>query len=274
MRLAVTGASGRLGRHLVQAALAEGHQVVSLDLAGQEPVDIRRDDLAPWLDGCDAVIHSAALHGRHLDLGLSRQAFIDTNVSGTLRLLEAAKAAGVGRFLYTSTTSIYGAAMDCPDRAVWVDEDLAPRPRDIYDISKQAAEHLCRDFFAPGFTTAVLRVSRFMDEPANAMANYRLYRGLDERDGALAHLKALSAPLAGFEIFNISNRSPFQQADLGELKRDAAAVVLRYYPDAKALYRQRGWQLPASIDRVYVTAKAERLLGYRPKFNFDQLLGL
>lgn len=274
MTLLVTGASGRLGREVVRQARAEGRTVLGLDITPSdtaEAFDLRKDELAPKLDGVTAVIHCAALHGRHLDLGLSHQAFIDTNISATLRLMQAAKQAGASRFVYTSTTSIYGKAMVDADNAVWVDENLAPKPRDIYDITKQAAEALCADAFAPGFVTTVLRVSRFMDESANHIANYRLYRGLDERDGAAAHLLAASAPLKAFECFNVSNRSPFGRNDVAELKRNAPAVIRRYYPEVDAWYQARGWQLPASIDRVYDISKARRLLGYAPRFNFEVL---
>lgn len=271
----VTGANGRLGKALVTQARAQGLPVVGLDLAPSDyarPCDLRRDALEPLMAGVSAVIHCAALHGRHLDLGFSRQAFVDTNIGATLRLLEAAKNQGVGRFIYTSTTSLYGRAMEDDRQAVWVDEQLPVAPRDIYDITKQAAEALCRDFFEKDFVTAALRVSRFMDEPANAIANYRLYRGLDERDGARAHLKALTAPLARFEIFNVSNQSPFTRADCQALKEDAAAVIRRCYPQAELVYRQKGWQLPASIDRVYDITKARQMLGYEPQFNFETLL--
>jgi nucleoside-diphosphate-sugar epimerase len=252
----------------------QGHECLGVDQLAAPTThhvcDLKdRSALEPLLDGIDVVIHTASLHGRHVDLGVARRDFVDTNIVGTLTLLELARAAGVGKFIYTSTTSIYGHALENDKHAVWVDESLETRPRDIYDITKQAAEELCREFFdAQSLQTCVLRVSRFMDEPANSIANYRLYRGLDERDGAQAHLLAAEYQHANFEIFNISNQSPFAKQDLVELKVDPAAVIQRYFPESVDLYATLDWAFPHSIDRVYVTEKAERLLAYRPQHNF------
>ena len=160
-----------------------------------------------------------------------------------------------------------------PERAVWVDEELRPEPRDIYDITKQAAEALCRDFFEQeGLQTVVLRVSRFLPEPVNLAANHRFYRGLDERDGARGHLLALEHDFSEFEIFNISAGSPFQREDLGQLKQAPRQVITRRLPWAALAYEQLGWHFPASIDRVYSIEKARRLLGYAPQYTAERLL--
>jgi UDP-glucose 4-epimerase len=223
--------------------------------------------------GVDVVIHIASLHAPHVGQR-SMQDFIDTNVTGTLRLLEAASAAGVRRFVYTSTTSVYGAAL-VPDgqEAVWVTEDLTPRPRDIYDITKLAAEELCRLFARDhGLPAICLRVARFFEQAPDLMAAYRLYRGADVRDIAAAHVLAAQNEDIAFDFFTISARSPFRREDTAELLTNAPAVIRRYYPDAEDVFRTQGWALPASIDRVYVTEKAERLLGYIPRHNFADLL--
>jgi UDP-glucose 4-epimerase len=67
------------------------------------------------------------------------------NVNGTQLLLDAARRFGVKRFVFTSTTSVYGNAMKSDRTAVWVTESLAPQPRDVYDETKLAAEALCRE---------------------------------------------------------------------------------------------------------------------------------
>ena len=102
---------------------------------------------------------------------------------------------------------------------------------------------------------------------------YRLYRGVDARDVASAHRLALEHPAPGFEVFNVSARSPFQRGDLTDLLRDAAAVIERYYPWAAEEFAERGWDLPATIDRVYVTDKAQRVLGYAPRHDFASMFG-
>ena len=100
---------------------------------------------------------------------------------------------------------------------------------------------------------------------------YRLYRGVDPRDVAQAHALALSSNLQGFQIFNVSAASPFQPEDTPELLSNAADVILKYYPWAEKEFARRGWRLPASIDRVYVIGKAQKMLGYRPEYNFASL---
>ncbi|GAC1368548.1 MAG: NAD(P)-dependent oxidoreductase [Hymenobacter sp.] len=223
--------------------------------------------------GVGAIIHTAALHGKHYDLHYPRVDFVRTNVEGTLNLLNACVAHGIPKLLYTSTTSIYGQAMVHPTQAVWVDEELVPQPRDIYDITKQAAEVLCRDFFEKeGVETTVLRVGRFLPEPDNVAANHRFYRGLDERDGAMGHLLALEHRFSSFEIFNIAGGSPFAPQDVAQLRQDPAAVIRQRLPEAARLYQQLGWHFPASIDRVYSIAKAQRLLAYAPEYTALHLL--
>ncbi len=274
----VTGSSGQLGREIVQLLRARGYGVVGADLVPAATTDLLLDlrdaaAVARATQGVDAVVHAAALHGKHYELKFSRLDFVQTNIVGTLHLLDACRRHGIAKFLYTSTTSIYGAAMVHPDRAVWVDEDLRPEPRDIYDITKQAAEALCRDFFEKeGVQAVVLRVARFLPEAANLAANHRLYRGLDARDGALAHLLALEHDFSSFETFNVAAGSPFQREDLILLKQAPERVIRRRLPGAQALYERLGWHWPASIDRVYSIEKARRILGFQPRYTAEYLL--
>lgn len=278
MKILVTGASGKLGRVTVNRLLAEGYEVTGVDLVGSETthkiVDIRNENSVYELTkGFNAIIHTAALHGRHMDLNLSRAAFIETNINGTLNLLNACVKNGIAKFLFTSTTSIYGNAMVNEAQAVWVDENLTIQPRDIYDITKQTCEALCRDFFEKeNIMTSVYRVGRFLPEDDNLMLNHRLYRGLDERDGAEALKLAVVRHFDEFEIFNISSGSPFSKDDLIELKHQPEKVIASYLPEAIEIYKRKHWKFPESIDRVYASAKATRLLGYRPKYTFDFLL--
>ncbi|SHJ22736.1 Nucleoside-diphosphate-sugar epimerase [Hymenobacter daecheongensis DSM 21074] len=274
----VTGSSGRLGQEIVRLLRAKGYRVIGADLLPADTTDLLLDirdaqAVSRALRGADAVIHTAALHGRHYELGVARLEFVRTNIEGTLHLLNACRQHGIGKFLYTSTTSIYGQAMVHPTQAVWVDEDLRPEPRDIYDITKQAAEALCQDFFVQeGLETVVLRVGRFLPEPANLAANHRLYRGLDERDGALGHLLALEHRFTTFETFNITGSSPFQREDVGLLKQQPAQVIAQRLPMAPAAYQRLGWQFPTTIDRVYSSEKARRVLGYQPHYTAERLL--
>jgi UDP-glucose 4-epimerase len=278
MRVLVTGSSGQLGSATVKHLLAFGYDVYGADLYPSATTthitDVKdRSGTDLLLEGVDAVIHTAALHGKHYELNYPREEFINTNILGTLNLLNACVKSRVSRFLYTSTTSIYGSAMVDDEKAVWVDELLPERPRDIYDITKQTTEQLCRDFFyKEGLQTSVYRVGRFLPEDDNLKINHRLYRGLDERDGAEALRLALNIGFNNFETFNISSGSPFKKDDLISLKHNPKAIILKYYPEAEDVYQHKNWAFPKSIDRVYVCDKARRLLGYQPQYTFEYLL--
>jgi UDP-glucose 4-epimerase len=278
MKVLVTGSSGQLGSITVKHIKAHGHQVWGIDIAASattnELIDITNKDAVETLCmGFDAVIHTAAVHGKHYELNYPREAFIDVNIKGTLNLLNACVKNGIGQFLYTSTTSIYGSALVDDAKAVWVDELLPEQPRDIYDITKQTTEQLCKDFFyKEGLQTSVYRVGRFLPENDNLKINHRLYRGLDERDGAEALRLALAVKFTNFEIFNISSGSPFDRADLVVLKHSPRKVILQYYPEAAEIYQNKNWVFPKSIDRVYVCDKAKQWLGYQPLYTFEYLL--
>jgi nucleoside-diphosphate-sugar epimerase len=277
-KILVTGSSGQLGRELVKQLKERNYTVTGVDVVKAPATDIQLDicnaeQIYEITVGIDAIIHTAALHGKHYELKYPREEFIKTNINGTFNLLNACVLNGIKKFLYTSTTSIYGNAMVDDHQAVWVDETLIPDPRDIYDITKLTAELLCRDYFEKeGIETTVLRVSRFLPEDENTKAIHRLYRGLDERDGAMGHILALEKAFNTFEVYNISNESPFKKTDLTELIKNPRQVINRYYPQADMIFADRNWTFPLKIDRVYSIEKAKKQLGYAPVNNFSIFL--
>ena len=276
MRVLLTGSSGRVGA-AIGALLSVEHSVIGLDRApGPHTTHIGSVNDRGLVDAlasqADAVVHTASLHAPHVGR-VPEQAFVDTNVHGTETLLDACLRRGVRRFVYTSTTSLYGHALVPVDRAVFVTEDLTPRPRDIYDTTKIAAEDTCRKAAGAAFTCISLRIARCFPEPDQRVAAYRLHRGVDLRDVAEAHLLALAEPVDGFDVFNISASSPFRTGDAEALLGDAAAVIRRRCPRLAESFRVRGWPLPPSIDRVYVIDRARARLGYRPRYNADSLFG-
>jgi UDP-glucose 4-epimerase len=114
-----------------------------------------------------AVIHTATLHKPHV-VTHSWQEFVDTNISGTLVLLEEAAAAGVQSFVFTSTTSAFGAALSPASGrpAAWITEEVVPVVKNIDGATKIAAEALCELFQKErGLPAIVLRTSRFFREP-------------------------------------------------------------------------------------------------------------
>jgi len=118
----------------------------------------------------------------------------------------------------------------------------------------------------------ILRVARFFPEPANAIAIYRLYTGVDLRDVVTAHGLALQAEIRAYHVLNIAARSPLTLDEMEERLFEPQRVILRHVPAAGRLFAQLGWSLPTRIDRVDVMDKAARDLGYRPVFNFGEYL--
>ena len=288
MRILVTGSAGHLGEALARTLPDQGHDVVGLDILESPHTDFvgsvaDRELVARAVDGVDAIVHAATLHKPHVG-SHGRQEFVDTNVTGTVTLLEAAVAANVGRFVFTSTTSAFGLALTPPPGApaAWITEDVAPVPRNVYGVTKTAAEDLCelihRDH---GLPVLILRTSRFFPEQddrddvrtayedANLKVNELLYRRVDIEDVVTAHLCALDrAPELGFGRYIVTATTPFGRDDLQTLRDDAPAVVARLFPDYEAIYAERGWRMFPRIERVYVNERARRDLGWRPRYDF------
>ncbi|MET0616457.1 MAG: NAD(P)-dependent oxidoreductase [Luteibacter sp.] len=292
MTVLVTGSAGHLGEALVRHLRANGRDVRGLDIKPSAFTDVvgsigDEGFVRDAMSGADAVIHSATLHKPHIATHTQRQ-FVDTNIAGTLTLLEAAVAHGVGAFVFTSTTSAFGAALSpAPGQpAAWIDEDVAPVPKNIYGATKIAAESMCELISRKdGLPVLVLRTSRFFPEDdddaglrgayesANLQANELLYRRADIEDIVEAHLRAIDRARAlRFGRYIVSATTPFTRGDVVALRQEAPAVVRRLFPDVDALYAARGWKLLPSLDRVYDSARASRDLGWTPKRDFAFVL--
>ncbi len=291
-RILVTGSAGHLGEALMRTLRGAAHDAIGLDIAASPYTDAvgsvaDRDFVDRCMRGVQAVLHTATLHKPHVATH-TRQDFVDTNITGTLNLLEAAAANGVGAFVYTSTTSAFGDALTPPEGepAAWITEDVAPVAKNIYGATKTAAEDLCRLFHRKQrLPCVVLRTSRFFPEPddnpalrsayadGNIKANEFLYRRVDVQDIVDAHLLAIArAAEIGFGRYIISATTPFQFEDRAQLRRDAPAIVARRVPGYEAEYARRGWRMFPGIERVYVNAAARQALGWRPRYDFAYLL--
>jgi UDP-glucose 4-epimerase len=291
VRVLVTGSAGHLGESLLRRLGEHGHDVSGLDvLAGPDTIVgsiVDRDCVRRCLAGAEAVVHAATLHKPHIG-SHSRAEFVATNVTGTLILLEESIAAGVTRFVFTSSTSAFGRALVPPPGApaAWITEAVADVPRNVYGVTKRAAEDLCelvhRDH---GLPVIILRTSRFFPEgddrdevraayaDANIKVNELLYRRVDLEDVVRAHEQALKrAPEIGFGRYIVSATTPFSPTDLAELRVDAPAVVKRLFPGYEAIYKERDWAMFPSIERVYVNERARRELGWSPDYDFAHAL--
>jgi len=292
MRVLITGSSGHLGEALMRVLGAEDVEPVGLDVLPSPYTAVvgsvaDRAVVRNAMEGVDAVIHAATLHKPHVASN-GRAEFVDTNVTGTLNLLEEAVAAGVGRFVFTSSTTTFGRALTPPPGApaAWIDEPVVPVPKNIYGVTKTAAEDLCELFHRDhGLPCVVLRTSRFFPEAddrdevraayddLNLKVNELLYRRVDLEDVVSAHRLALDrAPGIGFARLIVSATTPFGPDDLALLGTDAPAVVRRRFAEYEAVYAARGWRMFPALDRVYVNARARELLGWAPRHGFGSAL--
>lgn len=164
IRAFVTGAAGFIGSHLCEALVSEGHHVRGIDsfTSAYDPElkrrhirdllrdprfelvekDLRSADLRDLVSDVDVIYHLAAIPGVRASWSDEFRGYVEANVLATQRLLEAARHGGVHRFVYASSSSVYGNADRYP-----VHEDDLKRPHSPYGVTKLAAEHLCDTYW-------------------------------------------------------------------------------------------------------------------------------
>jgi nucleoside-diphosphate-sugar epimerase len=292
MKILVTGSSGHLGEALVRTLRQSNHEVVGLDVKPSPFTTVKgsvadRECVRICMKDVETVYHTATLHKPHI-VTHSKQDFVETNIAGTLALIEEAAASRVTAFVYTSTTSVFGDALRPKEGApaAWITEDVVPIPKNIYGITKRAAEDLCQLFYRKhGTNCIVLRTSRFFPEEdddkkkrlayddGNTKANEFLFRRADVEDVVSAHLLAAErAPSIGFGRYIISATTPFLPEDLADLRTDAPRVLRKRVPEYEQVYESRGWKMFEGIDRVYVNQAARNELRWNPKYDFAYVL--
>ncbi|QHS61284.1 NAD-dependent epimerase/dehydratase family protein [Chitinophaga agri] len=293
MKVLVTGSAGHLGEGLVRTLQARNYDVIGVDIKATPYTThvgsvADRDFVKGCFGGVQAVVHTATLHKPHVATH-SRQDFVDTNITGTLHLLEEAVANGVEAFVFTSTTSTFGDALVPPAGmpAAWITEEVVPVPKNIYGVTKTAAEDLCQLFYRNHrLPCLVLRTSRFFPEADdnrvrrnsfsddNLKVNEFLCRRVELEDVVEAHILAVKkAKTIGFGKYIISATAPFSQKHLGALRNNATAVMQELMPAYAAEYQRRGWRMFHEIDRVYVNDKARTELGWQPTYDFAYIIG-
>ncbi|MEA2123317.1 MAG: hypothetical protein QOI80_99, partial [Solirubrobacteraceae bacterium] len=175
MRALVTGCAGFIGSHLTESLLSDGHDVLGIDCFNDNygrsakldnlahaqewdgfefvPIDLARGDLADVVAESEVVYHLAAEPGVRSSWGGRFDTYLRNNVLATQHLLEAAREHPPARFVYASSSSIYGQAETLPTR-----EDATPQPHSPYGTTKLAGEHMCSLYFANhGVPTVSLR---------------------------------------------------------------------------------------------------------------------
>jgi len=163
MKCLVTGAAGFIGSHLCEALLARGEEVIGVDcfldfyprdlkeqnLAGPRQhsafkfveADLISVDLSTLLEGIEVIFHQAGQPGVRGSWGESFGGYVENNVMVTQRLLEAVMKQPVRKFIFASSSSVYGDATELPLR-----EQTLPQPISPYGVTKLAAEHLCQTY--------------------------------------------------------------------------------------------------------------------------------
>lgn len=296
----VTGGAGFIGSHVVAGLLDRGERVRVLDnlstgrrdkleaAAQGRPVELiegdlaRQEDCRRAVEGVSYVLHQGAI--RSVPKSMDKpQPTNEANVTGTLNLLVEAKAAGVKRLIYASSSSVYGNSKVFPQR-----EDMRPEPLSPYAVSKLAAEHYCQVWARSfGLETVSLRyfnvfgprqdpeslysavVPKFMEQ---ALAGGPLdvhWDGRQSRDfthvsnvvhANLLAAKAPAAKVAG-QVMNVANRKTHSLLEM-------VKVIERLC--GRKLERRHHPMRPGDVRKTYAeNAKAKKLLGYKPVMGFE-----
>lgn len=295
----VTGSAGHLGTALMLTLPSLGFKPMGIDLLSSETTTLEgsvsdRAFIASIFDSnpIQHVLHTATLHKPHIE-SHSREHFISTNILGTLILLEEASRfkAQIKSFVFFSTTSTFGMALNpepgCP--AAWIDESVTPVPKNIYGVTKVAAEDICALVQKQSrMPVLVLRTSRFFPEEDDdedrrtAMSDENLkvlelaYRRCDIEDIVSASVCAMNrAREVQWGKYIISAPPPFDDDEytLDALNRSPAEVMTKILPEINAVFKGKGWKHLARIDRVYDPSRAMKQLGWEPKYTFEKTVG-
>jgi UDP-glucuronate 4-epimerase len=299
MQVLVTGCAGFIGSHLTESLLDDGHHVVGADCFNDNygrpqklrnieharewrefdfvPLDLSRGDLDDLVADCEVVYHLAAEPGVRASWGGRFDAYLRNNVLATQHLLEAAKSAPGRRFVYASSSSIYGQAEAFPTA-----EDVIPRPFSPYGTTKLAGEHLCQLYHGNyGVAVVMLRYfsvygprqrpdmafNRFCHaalegEPITVYGDGTQTRDFTYvADVVTATRAAGEAPGVVGGVYNIGGGAQKSLGDALELIAEMAGreLELRYEP------RQEG----DVRDTAAEISRARRDLAFAPEISFD-----
>ena len=299
MKILVTGVAGFIGSHLAERLLGAGHSVVGVDcFTDYYPREIKKSNLVRLLDNrsfvlheenllgmdlsgllknVDVVFHEAAQAGVRASWGTSFKIYTENNIRATQCLLEASKEVNLKKFIYASSSSIYGDADSYP-----TNEDTKPRPISPYGVTKLAGEHLCNLYYKNyGVPTVSLRYftvygprqrpdmafNKFIkailkDEEIVIYGDGKQTRDFTYIDDIVdANVSAMDAQVIG-NVLNIGGGSRITVNDTIRIieKTTGRQAKLKYIEKQKGDVRHTGADISC----------AGKLLGYKPAYDLEK----
>ena len=273
MKIAVTGATGKLGTVVTRELRASGHGVFALDIVGSRGDGFTQVDFTDYgqtvdalsgIDdrhsGLDAVVHLAAIPAGGI---LTDSQTFHNNMAATFNVFQAARRAGIRTIVYASSETLLGIPFETPPPYFPVDENYESRPESMYSVTKHLEEELAHKLvrWDARLSISALRFSNVMDPEDYAefpsfdadarIRSWNLWAYIDARDGAQAVLKALELSKPGFEAYIIANADTV-------MSRSSASLAAEVYPDVEVRRELGEHETLLSID------KARRMLGYEP----------
>jgi len=277
MRIAVTGANGKLGRTVVTRLRESGHQVVALDTVGERAPGFVRIDLTDYgqvadalagidevHDGLDAVVHLGAVPAP--GLVPDAQAF-HNNMTATFNVLQGARRAGIRTIVTASSETVLGLPFDVPPPYLPIDEDYDTRPESMYSLTKHLEEQLALKLtrWDPELSITAFRFSNVMNPADYAefpsfdtdplLRKWNAWGYIDGRDAAQAVERALLASTPGFDVFIIAAADTV-------MSRSSASLAAEVFPSVTVTKELGEHETLLSID------KARRVLGYAPEHSW------
>jgi UDP-glucose 4-epimerase len=294
MKCVVTGAAGFIGSRLAARLLAAGHSVAGVDcFTDYYPRPIKEGNLAPLrtspsflflpedlnvmdldrlLDGADAVFHFAAQAGVRASWGTSFEAYLAHNIRATQRLLEAARGRSLRRFVFASSSSVYGATPDLPMRETSPVHPLSP-----YGVTKLSAEHLCllyhRNYGLPALALRFFTVYGPGQRPDMAFHRFFLAMAGDREitvygDGGQTRDFTYVDDIVAASVAALERGRPGEVYNVGGGHRERLADVIRIMEEVagrKARVVHLEAQKVDVPDTLAEIGKARAELGYAPR---------